>query len=168
MNAKEMAAPMAAVDRADAKPKSISTLAVAALGVVVGDIGTSPLYTIKTCLTTAIVQPILENLLGILSLLLWLLAFVVCLKCVGNLMRVDHDGEGGIHSRELLTVARQLRHDENHAVGRLSWLRAPVLGANDGVLSTSRLIIGIASAHASHGSVLVASLSGLVAGSMSM
>ena len=71
-------------------------LAVAALGVVFGDIGTSPLYTIKTCFTTAHVEPTLENVLGILSLLLWLLAFVVCVKYIGNLMRVDHDGEGGI------------------------------------------------------------------------
>jgi KUP system potassium uptake protein len=71
-------------------------LAVAALGVVFGDIGTSPLYTIHTCFTTAHVEASIENVLGILSLLLWLLAFVVCFKYVGNLMRVDHDGEGGI------------------------------------------------------------------------
>jgi KUP system potassium uptake protein len=71
-------------------------LALAALGVVFGDIGTSPLYTIKTCFATAHVEPTLENVLGILSLLLWLLVFVVCFKYVGNLMRVDHEGEGGI------------------------------------------------------------------------
>ena len=71
-------------------------LAVAALGVVFGDIGTSPLYTIKTCFTTARVEPTLENVLGILSVLLWALTFVVCVKYIGNLMRVDHDGEGGI------------------------------------------------------------------------
>ena len=71
-------------------------LAVAALGVVFGDIGTSPLYTINTCFTTAHVTATLDNVLGILSLLLWLLAFVVCVKYVLNMMRVDHDGEGGI------------------------------------------------------------------------
>ncbi len=71
-------------------------LAVAALGVVFGDIGTSPLYALKTCILTAHVEPTLENVLGILSLLLWLLTFVVCVKYVGNLMRVDHEGEGGI------------------------------------------------------------------------
>jgi len=71
-------------------------LAIAALGVVFGDIGTSPLYTINTCFTTAHVAPTLENVLGILSLLLWLLTFVVCVKYVFNMMRVDHDGEGGI------------------------------------------------------------------------
>jgi VIT1/CCC1 family predicted Fe2+/Mn2+ transporter len=57
---------------------------------------------------------------------------------------------------------------ERHHVGQLGWLRAAVLGANDGVLSTSSLIIGVASAHATHSSVLVAGLSGLVAGAMSM
>lgn len=57
---------------------------------------------------------------------------------------------------------------EKHVVGRLGWLRAAVLGANDGVLSTSSLIIGVASAHATHSAVLVAGVSGLVAGAMSM
>jgi KUP system potassium uptake protein len=80
----------------DEPGRPVPRLALAALGVVFGDIGTSPLYTIKTCLATSNVAPTLENVLGILSLLLWLLAFVVCFKYVGNLMRVDHDGEGGI------------------------------------------------------------------------
>jgi VIT1/CCC1 family predicted Fe2+/Mn2+ transporter len=57
---------------------------------------------------------------------------------------------------------------EKHVVGRLGWLRASVLGANDGVLSTSSLIIGVASAHATHSSIIVAGLAGLVAGAMSM
>jgi KUP system potassium uptake protein len=78
------------------RPRPKAALVVAALGVVFGDIGTSPLYTIKTCFTTAHVEPTLENVLGILSLLLWLLTFVVCFKYVANLMRVDHEGEGGI------------------------------------------------------------------------
>jgi VIT1/CCC1 family predicted Fe2+/Mn2+ transporter len=50
----------------------------------------------------------------------------------------------------------------------MSWLRAAVLGANDGILSTSSLVIGVAAAHASHNSILVAGVAGLVAGSMSM
>lgn len=61
-----------------------------------------------------------------------------------------------------------MRSSEWHVVGRLGWLRAAVLGANDGVLSTSSLIIGVASAQATHTGVLVAGLSGLVAGAMSM
>jgi VIT1/CCC1 family predicted Fe2+/Mn2+ transporter len=65
-------------------------------------------------------------------------------------------------------MADQSRQVEHHAVGRLGWLRAAVLGANDGLLSTSSLIIGVASAHSSRGSILIAGLSGLVAGAMSM
>jgi VIT1/CCC1 family predicted Fe2+/Mn2+ transporter len=57
---------------------------------------------------------------------------------------------------------------EHHMVGRLGWLRAAVLGANDGVLSTSSLIIGVASANAPHGSILISGVAGLVAGAMSM
>ncbi len=71
-------------------------LAVAALGVVFGDIGTSPLYTLKTCFDTAGAAPTAENALGIVSLLVWALFFVVCLKYVTVLMRIDHEGEGGI------------------------------------------------------------------------
>jgi KUP system potassium uptake protein len=71
-------------------------LAVAALGVVFGDIGTSPLYTLKTCFDSANAAPTAENALGIVSMLVWALFFVVCLKYVTVLMRIDHDGEGGI------------------------------------------------------------------------
>ncbi|MBU6419998.1 MAG: VIT family protein [Proteobacteria bacterium] len=60
------------------------------------------------------------------------------------------------------------RWQENHNVDRLGWLRAAVLGANDGLLSTASLIIGVASAHAGRHGVVVAGLSGLVAGAMSM
>ena len=65
-------------------------------------------------------------------------------------------------------MARSPRHAEHHVVDRLGWLRASVLGANDGILSTSSLIIGVATAHGTHSSILVAGISGLVAGAMSM
>jgi VIT1/CCC1 family predicted Fe2+/Mn2+ transporter len=57
---------------------------------------------------------------------------------------------------------------EQHLVGRIGWLRAAVLGANDGILSTASLVLGVASAHATHTNVLVAGVAGLVAGAMSM
>jgi VIT1/CCC1 family predicted Fe2+/Mn2+ transporter len=60
------------------------------------------------------------------------------------------------------------RHRETHRTERVGWLRAAVLGANDGIVSTASLIIGVASAHASRSSVLVAGVAGLVAGAMSM
>jgi VIT1/CCC1 family predicted Fe2+/Mn2+ transporter len=60
------------------------------------------------------------------------------------------------------------RHHETHLVGRIGWLRAAVLGANDGIISTASLILGMASAAASQTNVLLAGIAGLVAGAMSM
>lgn len=57
---------------------------------------------------------------------------------------------------------------ENHRTQRIAWLRAAVLGANDGIVSTASLIIGVAASGATHGGVLVAGVAGLVAGAMSM
>ena len=57
---------------------------------------------------------------------------------------------------------------ERHRTGRIGWLRAAVLGANDGIVSTSSLVLGVAAAHATHSNVLVAGVAGLVAGAMSM
>ena len=57
---------------------------------------------------------------------------------------------------------------EHHHADRIGWLRAAVLGANDGILSTSSLVLGVAAAHATHRNLLVAGTAGLVAGAMSM
>src|SRR5664280_2173764 len=57
---------------------------------------------------------------------------------------------------------------ESHRTERVGWLRASVLGANDGIVSTASLVLGVAAAHATHSNVLVAGVAGLVAGAMSM
>ena len=59
-------------------------------------------------------------------------------------------------------------HPENHLVARIGWLRAAVLGANDGIVSTASLIVGVAAAAAKPSDVLIAGVAGLVAGAMSM
>lgn len=61
-----------------------------------------------------------------------------------------------------------VRKKEQHRTQRIGWLRAAVLGANDGIVSTASLVLGVASAHATHGGILIAGVAGLVAGSMSM
>ena len=61
-----------------------------------------------------------------------------------------------------------VRHREWHRTDRIGWLRAAVLGANDGIVSTASLILGVAAADATHGNVMVAGIAGLVAGAMSM
>ena len=65
-------------------------------------------------------------------------------------------------------MSRLHRHRERHLVGRVGWLRAAVLGANDGLVSTASLIVGVAAAAASQTDVLIAGVAGLVAGAMSM
>jgi len=59
-------------------------------------------------------------------------------------------------------------HEESHLVHRVGWLRAAVMGANDGIVSTGSLIVGVAAAASDHTSILLAGLAGLVAGAMSM
>jgi vacuolar iron transporter family protein len=59
-------------------------------------------------------------------------------------------------------------HREHHRTDRIGWLRAAVLGANDGIVSTASLVLGVAAANAAQGDVLVAGVAGLVAGAMSM
>jgi vacuolar iron transporter family protein len=60
------------------------------------------------------------------------------------------------------------RHTERHRGDRIGWLRAAVMGANDGIVSTASLVLGVAASHASRGQILVAGVAGLVAGAMSM
>ena len=79
-----------------AEPKKLPVVALGALGVVFGDIGTSPLYAVQQCFTD---EPAFAKdpalVIGILSLIIWSILFVVCLKYVTFILRADHDGEGG-------------------------------------------------------------------------
>jgi VIT1/CCC1 family predicted Fe2+/Mn2+ transporter len=65
-------------------------------------------------------------------------------------------------------LARLNRHTERHLISRIGWLRAAVLGANDGIVSTGSLIVGVAAAAARPSDILIAGVAGLVAGAMSM
>jgi KUP system potassium uptake protein len=88
---------------------SLAALALCALGVVFGDIGTSPLYTLKECLIAAGgARTSLQDLFGILSLMFWALVMVVTVKYLTFIMRADHDGEGGIFAL-LALVPQQFR-----------------------------------------------------------
>jgi KUP system potassium uptake protein len=75
---------------------SLATAGLAALGIVFGDIGTSPLYTLKTVLQTASGPPGADTVLGLLSLILWTLILITSVKYVTLAMSIDNDGEGGI------------------------------------------------------------------------
>ena len=65
-------------------------------------------------------------------------------------------------------MRRPFMHGESHLVARIGWMRAAVLGANDGIISTASLVVGVAAAGAIKGDILIAAVAGLVAGAMSM
>ena len=76
------------------KPKKTLSLSLAALGVVYGDIGTSVLYAFKECLHHGLETP--QDIIGVLSLIIWTLFLLVGIKYLGHIMRADNQGEGGI------------------------------------------------------------------------
>ena len=92
------------------RPVSLA-MAVAAMGVVFGDVGTSPLYAFRAVFTVSDLDPgSLENVLGVLSLIFWSITLVVGIKYVAIVLRADNEGEGGVLALMQLvtsTVARR-------------------------------------------------------------
>ncbi|HEX7335639.1 MAG TPA: potassium transporter Kup [Gemmatimonadales bacterium] len=132
-------------DLKDGHPKhSLAFLALAALGVVYGDIGTSPLYALKECFIGPHGVPVTkENVLGVLSLIFWSLNFVVTFKYLSVVMRADNRGEGGILA--LLALVRP--HGEGRPQRRYRWLIAVGLfGAallyGDGIITPAISVLG--------------------------
>jgi KUP system potassium uptake protein len=95
----------------------MSALALSALGIVFGDIGTSPLYTFKTVLGTAEMPSDPATVLGALSLVLWTLFIITTVKYVSFAMRVDNDGEGGILALMALLGVKKHQRPTIVAVG---------------------------------------------------
>jgi KUP system potassium uptake protein len=92
------------------RTQGTASLALAAIGIVFGDIGTSPLYTLKTVIDLSGGKPAPETALGLLSLIIWTLLITTSLKYVTLVMRIDNDGEGGILAlMSLLGMKKQHR-----------------------------------------------------------
>ena len=124
--------------------RRLAILAFGALGVVYGDIGTSPLYALKECFTGSHGVPVTkDNVLGVLSLIFWSLNFVVTLKYLTVVMRADNRGEGGILA--LLALVRSPR--EGSPTGAYRWLIGTGLfGAallyGDGIITPAISVLG--------------------------
>jgi len=106
----------------------LAKLALGALGVVYGDIGTSPLYAIRECVTPPHgvgVSP--ENILGVLSLVFWAIAFVISIKYLLFVMRADNEGEGGVLALMALATT-SLRKEGPTPANKKSWLVLVFLG----------------------------------------
>ncbi len=113
-------------------------VSLAALGVVYGDIGTSPLYAFKECFTGEHGVPVdPANVFGILSLIVWSLTLVVVFKYMTFIMRADNNGEGGILS--LLAVLAPRGNVDRRAIGRLSLVMLGLFGSallyGDGIIT---------------------------------
>jgi KUP system potassium uptake protein len=122
----------------------LAILALGALGVVYGDIGTSPLYALKECFSGPHGVPVTkDNVLGVLSLIFWSLNFVITFKYLSVVMRADNRGEGGILA--LLALVRP--HGEERPARARRWLIAVGLfGAallyGDGIITPAISVIG--------------------------
>ena len=113
------------------------TLAIGAIGVVFGDIGTSPLYALRECFSAAHGVPVdAENVLGVVSLLIWTLSLIVCVKYLIIVLRADNKGEGGILALVSL-VSRYVPKGSKRRAGFLAALG--ILGAallySDGMIT---------------------------------
>jgi KUP system potassium uptake protein len=129
---------------ADESPKRMTPLVIGAIGVVYGDIGTSPLYTLRQCFTGA-THPLAltqENVFGILSIIFWALIIIVTLKYVTLIMRADNRGEGGI-----LALTALISHGLPHHTRRRWWLIGfGIFGAamfyGDGMITPAISVLG--------------------------
>jgi KUP system potassium uptake protein len=115
-------------------PRRLGVLTLAALGVVYGDIGTSPLYAIRECFfgphAVAVSPP---NLLGVLSLIVWSLIIVISIKYIGFVMRADNRGEGGILA--LMALVSSERGARRHRILVMLGLFGAALLYGDGMLT---------------------------------
>jgi KUP system potassium uptake protein len=133
--------------RAEENPtgRKLGVLTLTALGVVYGDIGTSPLYSIKECFGPEFgLTPTTANVYGVLSLIVWSLVLVVSVKYVLYILRADNKGEGGVYALLALLLQRQNRNPER---GRRALLVALGLfgGAflyGDGIITPAISVLG--------------------------
>ena len=121
---------------------SLAVTALAALGVVYGDIGTSPLYALKECFAPEYgLPPTAANVLGVLSLIFWSLNFVVSFKYLSFIMRADNRGEGGIMALLALLHPRRQRVGARRLLVMFGLFGAALL-YGDGVITPAISVLG--------------------------
>ncbi len=129
----------------DPRGRKLALLSLTALGVVYGDIGTSPLYALKQCFDPSSgVAPTIENVYGVLSLVVWALTLVVSVKYIGFIMRADNDGEGGILALLALIQQRMNRRGDLArmvVLGTLGLFGAALL-YGDGLITPAITVLG--------------------------
>src|SRR5215208_1827470 len=125
--------------------KLLATLSLTALGVVYGDIGTSPLYSIKECFKAEYgLTPTVANVLGLLSLIVWSLVLIVSVKYVVFILRADNRGEGGVLA--LLALVLQREHRTSDRRRRAILIALGLFGGaflyGDGIITPAISVLG--------------------------
>ncbi|MEJ2340025.1 MAG: potassium transporter Kup [Gemmatimonadales bacterium] len=115
--------------RDEAEGRRLLALSLAAIGVVYGDIGTSPIYAFRESFHTSHgIEPVSANILGVLSLIFWSLIIVISVKYLGLVMRADNRGEGGIVALTALVMPPDTRVTDEEPVVRIQRSRRWLLG----------------------------------------
>jgi KUP system potassium uptake protein len=139
--------PAAAHDREHVEPnptgKRLAVLTITALGVVYGDIGTSPLYALRECFKPEYgLLPTPDNVYGVLSLIVWALTLVVSVKYIIYVMRADNRGEGGILAMLALIIGKTTERQTRRMVLVALGLFGAALLYGDGVITPAISVLG--------------------------
>jgi KUP system potassium uptake protein len=125
----------------------IAPLALAALGVVFGDIGTSPLYTVSACFSGPNITVTPEHILGILSLVFWSLVLVILLKYVSVVLNADNKGEGGVLALTALVVNTERESPRKKLYGMLGILGASLFFADGAITPAISVLSAVEGLH---------------------
>ncbi len=119
----------------------VAPMALAALGVVFGDIGTSPLYAVSSCFTGPNLAVTPDHIFGLLSLIFWSLVLVILLKYVGVVLNADNKGEGGVLALTALVINTERASPRRKIYGTLGILGAALFFA-DGAITPAVTVLG--------------------------
>jgi KUP system potassium uptake protein len=119
----------------------VAPMALAALGVVFGDIGTSPLYAVSACFTGPHLEVTPDHVFGLLSLIFWSLVLVILLKYVGVVLNADNKGEGGVLALTALVINTERASPRRKIYGTLGILGASLFFA-DGAITPAVTVLG--------------------------
>jgi len=125
----------------------VAPLALAALGVVFGDIGTSPLYAVSACFTGPHIDVTPEHIFGLLSLIFWSLVLVILLKYVGVVLNADNKGEGGVLALTALVVNTERASPRRKIYGTLGILGASLFFADGAITPAISVLSAVEGLH---------------------
>jgi KUP system potassium uptake protein len=125
----------------------LAPMALAALGVVFGDIGTSPLYTVSACFTGPGIAVTPEHVLGLLSLIFWSLVLVILLKYVSVVLNADNKGEGGVLALTALVVNTARESPRRKIYGMLGILGASLFFADGAITPAISVLSAVEGLH---------------------